>query len=361
MGRAAGEILAVMGPSGSGKSTLLHCLAGILVPDSGEIYYAGQPDRHASARTRAARCAVTGSASSSSSASWCRSSAPRRTSPCRCCSAGCAGPRRSAGPAGGSTGSTSTGPSDGGPGSSPAGRPSGWRWPAGSSRSPRCCSPTNRPDRSTRSPASTSWSCWSVRPATGHDGGPGHPRTPGRGVRRSRGHRPRRQGQPAGTDAASHDPARPAADAERRPGGRLRLLVTAAAVALGVGMLLITVAGINAVNAQNARTAGSRPESARRRLLPTPASSAVAGGEPLWWLLSADYFGQRIGRVDIAATGPPRRSRPASRTLPGRAVLRLAGAHPAAAVDPGRGARLTASRATRSARSARRRSRRRTR
>ena len=38
----AGEILAVMGPSGSGKSTLLHCLAGILVPSSGEIYYAGQ-------------------------------------------------------------------------------------------------------------------------------------------------------------------------------------------------------------------------------------------------------------------------------------------------------------------------------
>jgi len=32
-----GEILAVMGPSGSGKSTLLHCLAGILVPASGEI------------------------------------------------------------------------------------------------------------------------------------------------------------------------------------------------------------------------------------------------------------------------------------------------------------------------------------
>ncbi|HKT04016.1 MAG TPA: ABC transporter ATP-binding protein [Rugosimonospora sp.] len=39
---AAGEILAVMGPSGSGKSTLLHCLAGILVPDSGEVWFAGQ-------------------------------------------------------------------------------------------------------------------------------------------------------------------------------------------------------------------------------------------------------------------------------------------------------------------------------
>ena len=34
---ARGEMLAVMGPSGSGKSTLLHCLAGILVPDAGEI------------------------------------------------------------------------------------------------------------------------------------------------------------------------------------------------------------------------------------------------------------------------------------------------------------------------------------
>ncbi len=38
----AGEILAVMGPSGSGKSTLLHCLAGILTPDAGEIYFDGR-------------------------------------------------------------------------------------------------------------------------------------------------------------------------------------------------------------------------------------------------------------------------------------------------------------------------------
>jgi putative ABC transport system ATP-binding protein len=39
---AAGELLAVMGPSGSGKSTLLHCLAGILVPDAGEVWFAGR-------------------------------------------------------------------------------------------------------------------------------------------------------------------------------------------------------------------------------------------------------------------------------------------------------------------------------
>jgi putative ABC transport system ATP-binding protein len=35
----AGEILAIMGPSGSGKSTLLHCLAGILVPTQGEVWF----------------------------------------------------------------------------------------------------------------------------------------------------------------------------------------------------------------------------------------------------------------------------------------------------------------------------------
>jgi hypothetical protein len=41
-------------------------------------------------------------------------------------------------------------------------------------------------------------------------------------------------------------------------GGReaaVRLAVTTAAVALGVGMLLAALAGMNAINAQNARTA----------------------------------------------------------------------------------------------------------
>ena len=38
----AGEIVAVMGPSGSGKSTLLHCLAGILTPLSGEVWFDGR-------------------------------------------------------------------------------------------------------------------------------------------------------------------------------------------------------------------------------------------------------------------------------------------------------------------------------
>ena len=38
----AGEMVAIMGPSGSGKSTLLHCLAGVLIPDDGEVWFAGR-------------------------------------------------------------------------------------------------------------------------------------------------------------------------------------------------------------------------------------------------------------------------------------------------------------------------------
>jgi putative ABC transport system ATP-binding protein len=38
----SGEVVAVMGPSGSGKTTLLHCLAGILTPDDGEVWFAGR-------------------------------------------------------------------------------------------------------------------------------------------------------------------------------------------------------------------------------------------------------------------------------------------------------------------------------
>jgi putative ABC transport system ATP-binding protein len=57
MGVTRGEILAVMGPSGSGKSTLLHCLAGILVPDDGEVCFDGErldtrSDEHRSALRR---------------------------------------------------------------------------------------------------------------------------------------------------------------------------------------------------------------------------------------------------------------------------------------------------------------------
>ena len=53
----AGEMVAIMGPSGSGKSTLLHCLAGVLVPDGGEVWFDGcrvdeMPDAERSALRR---------------------------------------------------------------------------------------------------------------------------------------------------------------------------------------------------------------------------------------------------------------------------------------------------------------------
>ena len=153
-----GEILAVMGPSGSGKSTLLHCLAGILVPDSGEVCFGGrrvdtmsETERSALRRDR--------SASSSSSGSSSPSSPPRRTSPCRCCSAGVRrAPALARGAAPGSPGSASTAWSSGAPASCPAGRRSASRSPAAWWPSRRSSSPTSRPDRSTRSPASRSWS-----------------------------------------------------------------------------------------------------------------------------------------------------------------------------------------------------------
>jgi hypothetical protein len=112
-------------------------------------------------------------------------------------------------------------------------------------------------------------------------------------------------------------------------GGReaaVRLIVTVVAVALGVGMLLTTLAGVNAVNSQNARFAwfntgvagsGSPPGS------PAGPGSTGAGAskqapDPLWWLLTADDFGgQLIGRVDLAATGPRSPRPPGIAQLPG--------------------------------------------
>ena len=54
-----GEVVAVTGPSGSGKSTLLHCLAGLVLPDSGRVTLDGTPfPIRAQARTLLRRRAI---------------------------------------------------------------------------------------------------------------------------------------------------------------------------------------------------------------------------------------------------------------------------------------------------------------
>ncbi len=94
-------------------------------------------------------------------------------------------------------------------------------------------------------------------------------------------------------------------------GGReaaVRLAVTSAAVALGVGLLLVALAGMNALNAQNARTAwlnsGPLPGIVNAPGSPLRGHS-TSSAKPLWWLLRTDHFGnQTIYQVDVAATGP---------------------------------------------------------
>ncbi len=117
-------------------------------------------------------------------------------------------------------------------------------------------------------------------------------------------------------------------------GGReaaARLVITTAAVALGVGLLLFGLAGMNAINAQNARTAwltptfGPGPEQSlpgQSNAPPGPGSSAAgvngSTSDPLWWLFGTDHFGnQTIDRVDLAATGPQSPVPPGISHLPG--------------------------------------------
>jgi hypothetical protein len=80
-----------------------------------------------------------------------------------------------------------------------------------------------------------------------------------------------------------------------------RLVIVAAAVGLGVGLLLTVISAVNAVGVQNDRYAW----------LDTGAPAASGGAataasrDPLWALMTTDLFdGQGIFRADVAATGP---------------------------------------------------------
>ncbi|AUY52940.1 FtsX-like permease family protein [Streptomyces sp. CB01881] len=83
-------------------------------------------------------------------------------------------------------------------------------------------------------------------------------------------------------------------------GGReavARLVIIAAAVAIGVGLLLSTLASINAVGKANERVLWTNSGAASR--------TETAPVDPLWWWDHSDFFdGKEIFRLDVAATGP---------------------------------------------------------
>jgi hypothetical protein len=99
-------------------------------------------------------------------------------------------------------------------------------------------------------------------------------------------------------------------------GGReavLRVVVTAAAVALGVGLLLAALAGGNGLHAQSDR--GAWLDTSAQASL---SRSVTSTSDRLLWLSSIDQFGdQAIDRVDVAAAGPKAPVLPGIPHLPG--------------------------------------------
>jgi hypothetical protein len=99
-------------------------------------------------------------------------------------------------------------------------------------------------------------------------------------------------------------------------GGReavIRLVAIAAAVGIGVALLLTTLAGIHAVHAQAARTAWLATSKQNAR--PSVDEATV---DPLWAEAGFDQYGSaEIERIDLAPTGPRSPVPPGIPRLPG--------------------------------------------
>jgi FtsX-like permease family protein len=97
-------------------------------------------------------------------------------------------------------------------------------------------------------------------------------------------------------------------------GGRIaiaRLSIIAVAVAVGVGLLLSALAGINAVQRQDAGYAWLNSAV-------TDVATGPQAADPAWWVLREDYFdGRSIARIDVAVTGPHGPVPPGLSALPG--------------------------------------------
>lgn len=92
-----------------------------------------------------------------------------------------------------------------------------------------------------------------------------------------------------------------------------RLLVTAAAVAVGVAILLAVLADFNAFRVTNDRACWECTQGAAV----TAAGACPASGAELWAFTEDIYAGQSIERVDVAALGPGAPVPPGIRALPG--------------------------------------------
>jgi hypothetical protein len=106
-------------------------------------------------------------------------------------------------------------------------------------------------------------------------------------------------------------------------GGResvIRLVATGLAVAIGVAMLLVTLASVNAIGAQDARGAWltSASEIHLGRGGPGPGGASESTAAPLWWLVNTELYGsQLIVRADVAATGATSPIAPGMTSVPG--------------------------------------------
>ncbi|MFJ9840347.1 FtsX-like permease family protein [Kitasatospora sp. NPDC101155] len=83
-------------------------------------------------------------------------------------------------------------------------------------------------------------------------------------------------------------------------GGReavARLLMIAAAVAIGVGLLLSTLSSVNAIDRANQRQVWMNTG--------VKGATAATSADPLWWGARVDYYrGKTVFRADLAPTGP---------------------------------------------------------
>src|SRR3954447_12708878 len=93
----------------------------------------------------------------------------------------------------------------------------------------------------------------------------------------------------------------------------VRLVAIAAAVGIGVCLLLTSLAGIHAVHAQSVRTAWLTTSKQNRN-----PNVDEATADPMWALAPLDQYGSaEIERVDLAPTGPRSPVPPGIPHLPG--------------------------------------------